>query len=105
MPSLDTFLLAELDALNSSLSDASAEWSAKQGAEGHEVWLQVVKRWDAMTALAMEKFGWQLGMIKGSRRGAAVVEQLKRDTGVYSDDEVDLEDLEEGEDAPVIVEM
>lgn len=97
MPSLDFYLLGELDALNAALSDANAEW------EGQEVWKEVIKRWDALSAVAMERFGWELGMIKGSRGRER--EQIKRDPGVYSDDEIDLDDLEEGEDAPVIVEM
>lgn len=107
MPSLEFYLLEELDALNSSLSDAAAEWSSREGEEGYEVWREVVKRWDLLANVAVEKFGWELGMIKGSRgrKHGYEGEQIKRDPGVYSDDEVDLDDLEEGEDAPVIVEL
>lgn len=107
MPSLDCHLLEELDALNSSLSDAAAEWATREGEEGYEVWREVVRRWDALANVAVEKFGWELSMIKGSRgrKHGYEGEQIKRDPGVYSDDEVDLDDLEEGEDAPVIVEL
>lgn len=55
----------------------------------------------------MKKFGWNLESIKlGSTR-----RQLERDQqlGVMNrgrdEDEVDLEDLEEGDEAPVIVEL
>lgn len=55
-------------------------------------------RWNAVAGVAMERFGWDLGAVRGTLgRGW----EARAEDG----DEVDIEDLEEGEDAPVIVEM
>ena len=94
MPGLDIFLLAELDVLCTSLAEAGTEWNA-QGGGAAEVWKRVCGAWEAVAEVGMEKFGWELGMVR--RRHPVVLEK--------EDDEVDFEDLEEGEDAPVIVEM
>lgn len=63
------------------------------------MWREVVKRWDALAKVTTAKFGWDLGIIRGSRaKYLSAAGRSKRD-----EDEVDLEDLEEGEDAPVVV--
>ncbi|KAL8293021.1 hypothetical protein RQP46_000715 [Phenoliferia psychrophenolica] len=98
MPGLDTFLLTELDLLREALSDAAREWPL-EGGPPFEVWKLVVAKWDALTALVMERFGWEVGVIRGTKSGFAGG-QIRRDP-----DEVDIEELEEGEDAPVFVEM
>lgn len=103
MPGLDNFLLTELDALHASLSDAAPHWAKREGSADAEVWLTVVRRWDTLTAAVVEKYGWELPMIKGSRKHGYTGEQMRR--AEAAEDEVDIEDLEEGEDAPVIVEM
>ena len=98
MLGLDTFLLTELDLLRKALSDAAPEWPIVDG-QAATIWLLVVAKWDAVTALVMERFGWDVGVIKGTKSGHAGG-QVRR-----SEDEVDFEELEEGEDAPVIVEI
>lgn len=100
MPGIDIFMLNELDALCLSLSEASPHWNAV-GGPGGAIWRVVVERWDKITNVTTEKFGWQLSMIKGSKRHGYPGAQRTRE----QEDEVDLEDLEEGEDAPVIVDM
>lgn len=102
MPGLDIFLLGELDALLVSLTDAAPYWAQRDGPET-EVWRTVVQRWDALTVCVIEKYGWELGMIKGTRKYGYAGEQMQR--ALDRTDEVDIEDLEEGEDAPVIVEL
>ncbi|GAA6038389.1 hypothetical protein JCM8097_007624 [Rhodosporidiobolus ruineniae] len=101
LPSLEQHLLDSLAALSNALSDALPAWTAagETDAAIAEVWKEVIKRWDALAQLAMGKFGWDLGVVKGSRARYTVAEgRAKRE-----EDEVDLEDLEEGEDAPVIM--
>ena len=103
MPGLDIFLLTELDFLQGSLSDASIHWNSV-GGKGEEIWRVLVQRWDNMTRISTEKFGWEVGMIKGSRKrtGEELSKSLRE---AERDNEVDIEDLEEGEDAPIIVDM
>ena len=103
MPGLDIFLLTELDILHVSLSDASSHWNAI-GGPGEEIWRVLVARWDTMTRISTEKFGWELGMIRGSRKrsGEELSKSLRE---AERENEVDIEDLEEGEDAPIIVDM
>lgn len=101
MPGLDIFLLTSLDTLSTSLSEVSTYYhvtSTSTSAPEIEIWKELIKRWNDLTQLSMKKFGWELNMIKGSR-GIGITKPQERE------DEVDLEDLEEGEDAPVIVEM
>lgn len=105
MPGLDNFLLDELDHLCIGLSDAAPEWnqSGSRGGAGVEIWRFIVERYVTFANLTSEKFGWQLGMIKGSR-ATGYASQLAAKSK-EREHEVDVEDLEEGEDAPVIVEM
>ena len=105
MPGLDIFLLTELDFLLVTLSDASSHWNSI-GGSGKEIWRVLVGRWDEMTRISTEKFGWELGMIRGSRkRTGEELSKLNSASGERVEDEVDIEDLEEGEDAPIIVDM
>lgn len=104
MPGLDIFLLTELDFLLVSLSDASSHWNSI-GGTGEEIWRVLVGRWDEMTRISTEKFGWELGMIKGSRKRSSGEELSRLSREVERENEVDIEDLEEGEDAPIIVDM
>lgn len=99
MPGLDLFLLGELDALREGLSDAAREWQIATGGQA-DVWTLVVAKWDAVTALAMERFGWDVGVIRGTKMGFAGGQVPRGDA-----EDVDIEDLEDGEDAPVFVEM
>lgn len=73
------------------------------------MWLEVVAAWEKVSVIAMERFGWELGMIKGGRARKRAYEGKQLGSTatprVRDLDEVDLEDLEDGEDAPVIVEM
>lgn len=47
----------------------------------------------------MEKFGWELGLIRGSKAKYGELEKEYQQGGVPFDE------LEEGEDAPVIVDL
>ncbi|GAA5919404.1 hypothetical protein JCM1841_005995 [Sporobolomyces salmonicolor] len=128
LPALETHLLAELEHLRVALSDASASWqSLAQPALASTsplppssgpaaVWSTLVARWNAVAATSMEKFGWDLGLIEGTKAryfelrqsttkereggglGSEWEDQEEGDTG-----EIPFEELEEGEDAPVIV--
>ncbi|BGP18564.1 hypothetical protein JCM10213_003027 [Rhodosporidiobolus nylandii] len=100
LPSLKAHLLDSLTVLSQALSDALPSWLALSQTDEKVagVWKEVVKRWDALAALTMAKFGWDLGVIKGSRARYTTEGRTQRE-----EDEIDLEDLEEGEDAPVIV--
>ncbi|GAA5912724.1 hypothetical protein JCM6882_005772 [Rhodosporidiobolus microsporus] len=101
LPSLEKDLLDSLAVLSQALSDALPSWLdlGAKDPKVAEVWKEVVKRWDALAALAMEKFGWDLGVIRGSKAGYLTGAGRPQ----REEDEVDFEDLEEGEDAPVIV--
>ncbi|GAA5823056.1 hypothetical protein JCM11251_007468 [Rhodosporidiobolus azoricus] len=101
LPSLERDLLDSLAVLSQALSDALPAWVelGTKDPKVAEVWAEVVKRWDGLAAVTMEKYGWDLGVIRGSRAGYLTGEGRSRREG----DEVDFEDLEEGEDAPVIV--
>ncbi|KPV73637.1 uncharacterized protein RHOBADRAFT_54834 [Rhodotorula graminis WP1] len=96
---LSTFL-AQVDFLDESFFATqlpSLEQHLDEAVAG--VWREVVKRWDAVAKLTTAKFGWDLGVIRGSRaKYLSASGRSKRD-----EDEVDLEDLEEGEDAPVVL--
>ncbi|GAA6055121.1 hypothetical protein JCM3770_007451 [Rhodotorula araucariae] len=101
LPSLEQYLLDSLAQLSNALSDALPAWEelGARDANVAGVWREVVKRWDALATLTTAKFGWELGVIRGSR-----AKYLSRDgRSRRAEDEVDLEDLEEGEDAPVVV--
>lgn len=101
LPSLEQHLVESLGHLSDALSDALPSWE-ELGARDEAVagvWREVVKRWDALAKSTTAKFGWDLGIIRGSRaKYLSAAGRSKRD-----EDEVDLEDLEEGEDAPVVL--
>ncbi|GAA5969409.1 hypothetical protein JCM11641_008107 [Rhodosporidiobolus odoratus] len=101
LPALEAHLIESLAVLSHSLSDALPAWLALAETDKNvaDVWREVVKRWDALAALTQEKFGWDLGVIRGSRAKYTVA----RGRAKREEDEIDLEDLEDGEDAPVIV--
>ncbi|GAA5859061.1 hypothetical protein JCM8547_003987 [Rhodosporidiobolus lusitaniae] len=104
LPSLEAHLLDSLAILSQSLSDALPAWThlAQEDPNVASVWKEVIKRWDALAALTQERFGWDLGVIKGSRAGYTTA--APGQGRVWHDaDEQDLDELEEGEDAPVIV--
>lgn len=119
MPGLDLHLLTELDHLCAALSDAAKEWNSRDnssststssGSGEADVWRTVVERWDRLAAQTMERFGWELGMVKGSRKHGYAGEQKRREVEKEEKveewtGEVDLEDLEDGEDGPVILEL
>lgn len=123
-------MLEELGALCQGLRDADRAWAGEEeGSGGRGVWGEVVGRWEEVRGATMEKWGWTLGEVRRGRRVLAEVEkaelaagrgskwddssdeegetsgggdgQEEEDAGLY----IDIEDLEEGEDAPVIVEM
>lgn len=101
LPSLEQHLLDSLGHLSQALSDALPAWEelGARDAQVAGVWREVVRRWDALAKATTAKFGWDLGIIRGSRaKYLSTAGRSQRD-----DDEVDLEDLEEGEDAPVVV--
>jgi A1 cistron-splicing factor AAR2 len=104
LPSLESHLLESLTVLSTSLSDALPSWVALAHDDSNiaGVWKEVIKRWDALAAVTSEKFGWDLGVIKGSRAGYATAAPGQGRTWKEYD-EMDFEELEEGEDAPVIV--
>ncbi|BGP42201.1 hypothetical protein JCM10449v2_006206 [Rhodotorula kratochvilovae] len=101
LPSLEQHLLDSLLHLSNALSDALPAWEelGARDANVAGVWREVVKRWDALATLTTAKFGWELGVIRGSRAKYLSREGRSR----RAEDEVDLEDLEEGEYAPVVV--
>ena len=89
LPSLERFLLDSLEALKRGMEDALPAYPTD-----HVVWKAMLDRWTRLADTTVERFGWQLGMVRGSRHRFVSTE----------DDGVAIEDLEEGEDAPVIVE-
>ncbi|GAA6003873.1 hypothetical protein JCM10207_006446 [Rhodosporidiobolus poonsookiae] len=101
LPALESHLLDSLTVLSQALSDALPAWVAlgEKDPAIAGVWKEVVKRWDGLAALSMEKYGWDLGVIKGSRAQYTAPQGRSQ----REEDEIDLEDLEEGEDAPVII--
>ncbi|GAA5876828.1 hypothetical protein JCM16303_006299 [Sporobolomyces ruberrimus] len=101
LPSLESHLLSSLEHLRSSLSDESPHWySLPTNSPASPIWKTLVSRWNELAATTMEKFGWDLGLIEGSKaRYGKLKEEL--DQG----GEVPFEELEEGEDAPVIVDL
>ncbi|GAA6061971.1 hypothetical protein JCM10212_005215 [Sporobolomyces blumeae] len=101
LPSLETDLLSSLSDLRRSLSDAASAWyGLASDSPAREIWSTVVSRWNGLSASTMEKFGWDLGMIEGSKARYGELRDEMTDRG-----EVPFEDLEEGEDAPVIVDL
>ncbi|KAK4057049.1 hypothetical protein OIO90_001949 [Microbotryomycetes sp. JL221] len=104
MPSLDTFILQQLDALHANLEDAAPAWSTfdQISYPPIKVWHQLIDNWNTLSTNVMTRFGWELKTVRGSRRQGYAGFDLKQQ---QDNGEVDLEDLEEGEDAPVIVEM
>ncbi|GAA5890814.1 hypothetical protein JCM5296_003429 [Sporobolomyces johnsonii] len=133
LPALETHLVAELEHLRVALSDASAAWQSlaqpalastsplpsSSSAGPAAVWRTLVARWNALAATAMEKFGWDLGLIEGTKARYFELRQAKpkkREAGAlgseWEDEEeegdgggIPFEELEEGEDAPVIVDL
>ncbi|GJN92467.1 hypothetical protein Rhopal_005497-T1 [Rhodotorula paludigena] len=101
LPSLEQHLLDSLAELSQALSDALPAWEdlGAHDAAVAGVWNEVIRRWDALAALTTAKFGWDLGVVRGSRaKYLSAGGRAQR-----AADEVDLEDLEEGEDAPVVL--
>ncbi|GAA5874777.1 hypothetical protein JCM3774_003435 [Rhodotorula dairenensis] len=101
LPSLEQHLLDSLAVLLQSLSDAQPAWSRirERDAGAASVWAEVVKQWDALAKTSMAKFGWDLGVIRGTHAPyTAPGGRVERDDG-----EVDLEDLDSGDEAPVIL--
>lgn len=128
LPSLEQDLVAHLERLRVALSDAAPLWldkttafarssssSSKKEDDGGvaaaelvgEVWSTLVKRWNALGAIAMEKFGWDLGMIAGTRAPPRPPSRRDDhdDTGEGDSEGIPFDELEEGEDAPVIVDL
>ncbi|GAA5963392.1 hypothetical protein JCM3765_003052 [Sporobolomyces pararoseus] len=104
LPSLESHLLSNLSHLRRSLSDSSTDWySLPQDSPASSIWNTLVNRWNQLTAITMEKFGWELGLIEGSKARYGELERMKEKAG--GGGEVPFEDLEEGEDAPVIVDL
>ncbi|KAM0790641.1 hypothetical protein ACM66B_004502 [Microbotryomycetes sp. NB124-2] len=101
MPGLDIFLLQELDHLNANLTDSAPAWSTldDETVPAVKVWQQLIENWNSLGLKAMEKFGWEVKAVRGARAQGYAGYKLQRE-----DNEVDIEDLEEGEDAPVIIE-
>lgn len=101
LPSLEQHLLDSLAVLLQSLSDAQPAWSrvGDSNAGAAIVWSEVVRQWDALAETSMAKFGWDLGVIRGTHAPyTAPGGRVERDDG-----EVDLEDLDSGDEAPVIL--
>lgn len=101
LPSLEQHLLDSLAILLQSLSDAQPAWSrlGERDAGAASVWTEVVKQWDALATTSMAKYGWDIGVIRGSHAPyTAPGGRVERDDG-----EVDLEDLDSGDEAPVIL--
>ncbi|KWU46031.1 hypothetical protein RHOSPDRAFT_24928 [Rhodotorula sp. JG-1b] len=101
LPSLEQHLLDSLAILLQSLSDAQPAWSrmGERDAGAASVWTEVVKQWDALATTSMAKYGWDIGVIRGSHAPyTAPGGRVERDDG-----EVDFEDLDSGDEAPVIL--
>ncbi|GAA5986071.1 hypothetical protein JCM10908_006395 [Rhodotorula pacifica] len=101
LPSLEQHLLDSLAILLQSLSDAQPAWTrmGAQDSGAASVWREVVTQWDALARTSMAKFGWDLGVIRGSHTPyTAPGGRVERDDG-----EVDLEDLDSGDEAPIIL--
>lgn len=118
LPDLETFFLDQLSALQSNLQEAGLDWelidsnSLTDQAGAKSIWNLIIIEWDSIINLSMKKFGWNLESIRlgKSRRDAQRLENQFIDPSAVNtvgrdDDEIDLEDLEEGEDGPVIVEL
>ncbi|KDE09538.1 hypothetical protein MVLG_00436 [Microbotryum lychnidis-dioicae p1A1 Lamole] len=110
LPSLSTTLTKSLHDLQKNLSDVSQTWLREMGTSAFVVWQEVVNRWDRLTADVMERFGWEVAAIRGSKlMGKDLVEESvgrvprgmeNAQLGWDDDDE-----LEEGEDAPIVVDL
>ncbi|SCV71477.1 BQ2448_3065 [Microbotryum intermedium] len=110
LPSLSTTLTKSLQDLQKNLSDVSQTWLREIGTSAFVIWQEVVKRWDRLTADVMERFGWEVAAIRGGMlMGSNLIEDSvgrvprgmeNAQLGWDDDDE-----LEEGEDAPVVVEL
>ncbi|GAA5897504.1 AAR2 splicing factor family protein [Sporobolomyces salmoneus] len=104
LPSLESHLLSSLSSLRSSLSDAAPEWYAlPNDSPAREIWDTLVGRWNELAAMSMERFGWELGLIEGTK--AKYTELTRKEEEGDGEGEVPFEELEEGEDAPVIVDL
>lgn len=80
--------------------EAQSEWKLVQDQRGPAgVFELVVDAWETVRKTGSDRFGWDLGSLK-KKSGAGQNGGWKREEG-----EVDIEDLEDGEDGPVIVEM
>ena len=107
MPSLERSLLDDLDELRRALDDAAPQWLALPDAHpSSETWRTVVRNWDRLNDVTTERFGWEIGAIRGGGAKRKEWEEMLVRQARRMDDsgELDIEDLEEGEDAPVIVE-
>ncbi|GAA6011149.1 hypothetical protein JCM11491_006741 [Sporobolomyces phaffii] len=102
LPSLESHLVSSLSHLRAALSDASPHWYAlASDSPASPIWTTLVARWNALAATTMERFGWDLGLIEGSKAKYGRL-KTRLDSG---DGQVPFEELEEGEDAPVIVDL
>jgi len=127
MTGLEDALLDEFAALRRGLRDADEAWEREPAREpGRAVWREVVGRWEDLRVRTTEKWGWTVGEVRRPKRVLAEVEKAEQQGGrggKWDDssdeddgadarggvedgsDYIDIEDLEEGDDAPVIVEM
>ena len=107
MPDLEKFYLQELSALRTTLRQAKRSSSARNTEleQVETAWVQLAQRSKA-------KFGWDIGSLDSDQHGYAP-EQVraeakgsgKTEYNLLSVPDDDDEYAEEGEDAPVVVEM
>lgn len=107
LPSLESHLLSNLSHLRRSLSDSSPDWyRLPKDSPASSIWNTLVTRWNGVAAVTMEKFGWELGLIEGSKAKYGELRTSSSSRGNKEEvGEVPFEELEEGEDAPVIVDL
>ena len=87
--------------MENSLLEAQAEWKGTVDQAGPaRVFELVVDAWETMRKTGSDRFGWDLGSLRKKTGAGSSGGGWKREEG-----EVDIEDLEDGEDGPVIVEM
>ncbi|GAA5940604.1 AAR2 splicing factor family protein [Sporobolomyces koalae] len=106
LPSLESHLVECLAQLELSLSDAASSWyRLPPDSPAREIWNTLIHRWNALGAITMEKFGWDLGIVKGSKAKYGQLELDSKRDDRDGDEGIPFEELEEGEDAPVIVDL
>lgn len=100
LPDFDTFLLEELLNLRLSLRAGNRAY-AQEAAENP--FLRIKENWTSLATLVFKKFAWNLGGLEPEEFAKGIKGRLHYNLLAQPDEEDEY--TEEGEDAPVVLEM